>query len=242
MNFQVLLIPLKTFFLLALIGVIHSVSSKQLSFDLDKQKFIEEFQSLSDQIEHNFCAGGESIHLYVERGNLLLIADEFESAINNYTYVINSKTDLSSAYRKMFCQALWGRMWAYTFLGQEKEAINDIDSISQLLFFNDFSEHDDHETLPCKKKNKEKDRDAPNIDGLQECLDTVGNTQKYMIGKAYKVENKSKQNTMIQEINALYEECKQNCYINCCYKDYWLVCVQPMVEKIEQWKKEGLIK
>lgn len=246
MRKQIFQISLKVFFLLALIGVNHPVFSEELPFDLDQQKLTEEFQSLSDQIDDHFAKGVVSMPLHIKRGNLLLVADEYQSAIDDYSYVINVKANPSTD-SKVLSQALWGRMCAYIFLGQKKEAIEDMLSIKELMLYEDDSEFDSSTILPCgkKKSKKEKETDRSgqiDLSDLQECLNTVGNTEKYMTQKAYKASTEKQKNDMLKRTNELYEICRQRCYEYCCSEDYWQIAVEPMVKQVEEWKRNGLIR
>jgi hypothetical protein len=122
-------IILKLFFLLTFVIVNKSVSSEQLllsKVEFDQQRIIEEWQSLTDQIKYHSLMGTDSIDLYVDRGNLMLVAEEFHYAIDDFTYAINFKGDLSPSHKKLLCKALWGRMWGYALLEQEKEVIDDL--------------------------------------------------------------------------------------------------------------------
>jgi len=216
------------------------------------QTLMEQLESLDQQISHTSSMSSQAIDLWIERGIILFIAGKHDAAINDFTYAIDSVDEIPEQNRsRIIGEALWGRLWAYAFLGKKNEFLDDLHSVSELFAdcYN-FSEEIDlaffqlnqRPIILCKSKKKHKEDDQGNGaqnnngEGVQFCIDTVRNTVAFMKGMCNVIPDQGIRTTLHLFIDGLGQQS-----IRCCTaKGFWRTCVEPMVEKINKWKIYGV--
>lgn len=214
----------------------------------DTQGLEQEIESLTFQIkESEFSCTTECVGLYNERGRLLFIGGQFEEAIADFTYILDTHS-INQLGKSDVGSALWGRSLSYAFIGKEAELIEDLNAIGELagLFepcgcgdtlkrfelANNLNINDYHVVSFLKDNNN-----GYSFFLCDEfCENTVRNTAIFLKGMCNAVTDIGIKTVLYFFIDGLGDKAMRCCKTG----GFWRECVEPMRATAEKWKLFGI--